>query len=152
MNPHRKRPARRGFALMLVMVMTTLILSSWALANRRTAALLQLRQAQVHQLDMTLGSVTEMHLAAPGPEALGYALALMETGTPPIETNNGSGDTQPYLCRKTCRNASGDTVDYVIRFTPDPDVAGRWTIEAILADQWPGDPALTDIPVMPDSF
>lgn len=152
---NRRRPARRGFALMLVMVSTTLVLSSWALANRRTSALLRLRQAHVNRLAGMFGTIAETHLADPAPEALAYAAALLETGDPTLDHDPESGLPEPYLCRKSCLDASGKAIEFVVRFTPDPNVEGRWTIEAIPKDLWQGDPEnppLDDIPAMPGSF
>lgn len=150
MNAGRRRGRRRGFALMLVIVTTTLVLSAWALANRRTAALLRLRLAHAERLASVLGAVVET--SDPAREALARALGLMETGDPPLEDDPDTGEMRPYLCRRTAPDEAGGPVEHVVRFAPDPSEPGRWTIEAIPADQWPGEPPLEEIPAMPSTF
>jgi hypothetical protein len=100
----RRRRCRPGLALVLVTVHAVLIMSAWAVANRQTVGLIRLKE----------------HAAArPEPEgyrepaarrlALGYALALLETGDPP---------SMDYACgAEIDADADGDAdFTYVLTF------------------------------------
>ena len=145
-RPNRGRRPRRGFALMLVVVYSTLVLSAWGVANRRTASILALKRAHADRLVAVLGQVVESRDYPR--EAATRGIALLETGDPPDETDPDSGNPRPYACKVTF---SEDQV-YVVKFVKDENDATRWTIDVTPSDQWSETPALEDLPEMPSSF
>jgi hypothetical protein len=115
---------RRGAALALVIIFSTMVLASWALAGHRMIAQVRLKEQLVRR-------------EARGEEgarrrlALAFGLALLETGTPPVLPGEAA-----YLCETQIRG-DGIVRTYVLRF--EKITNARWTVHARLAGL--GDPA-----------
>jgi hypothetical protein len=113
MNPRDREQAkrRRGLALALVTIHATLILTAWALANRQTGGLVRLKTYMAEREEQ--GGYRE---AAARRLAIGYALALLETGEPPPpDPAPPEGEAYTYEC--------------AVAIDPDPTsevVAPRW--------------------------
>ena len=97
-----RRRRRRGFALVMVAVQLTLLLSTWGLANRQLGGLMRVEDALQDRARCDAGSLA----------ALARALALLETGLPPEDD---------YRCRVAL-----DAGEYDIEFTKGND--GTWTV------------------------
>ena len=119
---------RRGAALALVIILSTMVLASWAVAGHRMIAQVRLKEQMVWR-------------EARGEEgarrrlALAFGLALLETGTPPVPPGEAA-----YLCETQILSGDGIVRTYVLRF--EKITNDRWTVHARLAAL--GDPA--DLP------
>lgn len=87
-RPLKKTSARRGYAIMLVLVFIVLFLSLWSVAYRHTATALRIESGRTLAVQRDEGSL----------HALARGLALLETGYPP---------TDPYACGVTIDTSSG---------------------------------------------
>jgi hypothetical protein len=111
-RPHR----RRGLALMLVIVYLALVLSAWGVANRQAVALIRLKDAIARRES---GSVDRQARRL----SIAYALALLETGTPPIP----DGQTL-YRCEVEIQTPDGSSRLMVLTFQPID--TSRWSVSA----------------------
>lgn len=110
------RGRRAGIALVFVVVATAMILASWGLANRQTVALVRLKERLVARETGRAESQARRL-------ALGYGLALLETGEPPVE----EGQTA-YECEALVTDELGAVRSYIVRF--EPSGPGRWRVSA----------------------
>jgi hypothetical protein len=101
----RRATGRRGFALMMTLAHLALLLAVWGLANRQTAALLDLETALGHRSQREQGSLV----------ALARGLALLETGLPP---------KNPYSCSTVVR---GTTYTVTFQYSPSGTEGNQWT-------------------------
>jgi hypothetical protein len=133
MNTPSKR--RRGFALMLVVVQMTLLISLWGVAYRQLGAAMRLLKA----MNGTTPAVSD------GYKPLALALAALETGDPP-----SSGQT--YSC--SILTPTGPAY-FLVTFLmptdkPNPDASGNetWTVSTQQVDQ----SGSSGWPTLPSSF
>lgn len=104
----RPRSTRRGFALVLVLVLATLILGAWGVAARHVATTLRIEQARANR-------ARREATRAPALSALAAASAALEVGYPP---------TTPYQASVV----AGDGTWFVARFTRDPADPLTWDV------------------------
>ena len=90
---------RPGFAMTLVLIFILLFLTLLAVSWRRLAAAVRVETAHVNQIQRDQGSI----------QALGLALALLETGTPPAD---------PYVCGVSVATSQG-TISYTVTFASE---------------------------------
>ncbi len=88
-----RRPIRRGFALMLVVILLASLATAWAVAARQASASFAIDRARSARAARDEGAVY----------VLGRAIALLETGDPPNAT-----DIDPYSCYLTVPTSMGD--------------------------------------------
>ena len=93
---HRRR--RAGFALMLVAVYTTMTLGAWSLAARQVSALVRIKGALKARETTAILDPDRLRT-----RALAYGLALLETGSPPVDP----GSDEPYRCNVAITPARG---------------------------------------------
>jgi hypothetical protein len=103
--------ARRGYALVLVLVFMVLLVSLTSMAYRQVASALRIESVRALQTIRDEGSL----------QAAAQALALLQTGLPP---------SSPYLCGATIETPTGQRV-YEVTFTSPDNI--NWTIHAVLA-------------------
>lgn len=120
----KTRPPRRGYAMLLVLVFITLVLSVFSVSYRYTATALRVETARTLQQRRDEGSV----------HALARGLALLETGLPPLE---------PYACCVEISTSKGPR-SFTVIFTLETE--GIWSVRALPTT------LLEDPPPMPDSF
>lgn len=104
----KSRPPRRGYAMLLVLVFITLVLSVYGVSNRYMATALRVETARTLQELRDEGS---MH-------ALARGLTLLETGLPPSES---------YTCGVTISTSEGP-LPYTVIFTLEKE--GIWLVHA----------------------
>jgi hypothetical protein len=95
----RRRPNRRGYALMLVCLFVAVFLSLLGVAWRHSSSVVRVATVHVSQIQRDEGSLL----------VLAQALQLLETGRPPGVS---------YTCYKTVTTSLG-TYTYVVTFTAD---------------------------------
>jgi hypothetical protein len=103
-----------------VVVATAMILASWGLANRQTVALVRLKEHLTARESSRVASQARRL-------ALGYGLALLETGEPPVEEGESS-----YECEALVLDDLGAVRAYIVRF--ELISAGRWRVSARVRD------------------
>ena len=104
-----RRPARRGYAMVIVLVFIVLFFSLWSVAYRQTAAALRAESVQSNRVRRDEGTT----------QALARGLALLETGVPP---------SNPYVRGVTVNTSTGSR-----RFTVTFTTAGTntWSVQAV---------------------
>lgn len=116
---------RRGVAMILVVGQLACMFSFWALANRQVGNLLTLLATLDERDRADQGSVA----------ALGVALDLLETGTPPEADRTSAGpDLWEYGYPRT-------SPAYLVRFTKSDDAGETWNVRA-----WPSNAATRTLP------
>jgi hypothetical protein len=106
------RPRRRGLALVLVVVHSVLILSAWGMANRQSVSLIRLK-GWLESREDSKADVRHRRLA------LGYALALLETGVPA---------SSPYTCGAVVTLPGGGLRSYQLTYARDTETETRWSV------------------------
>lgn len=104
----KTRPPRRGYAMLLVLVFITLVLSVYGASYRYMAAALRVEAARTLQEARDEGS---MH-------ALARGLTLLETGLPPLES---------YACGVKISTSEGP-LPFTVTFTLETE--GIWSVHA----------------------
>ena len=119
------RTRRSGYAMLLVLVFSVLLLSLYSLAYRSMAGALRIETARALENQRDEGSI----------RAAARAVALLETGAPP---------TDPYTCGVAIDTSAG-TRSFTVTFATEGSPA-MWSVrcEPTLPDQ--------DPPAMPVSF
>jgi hypothetical protein len=120
----RNRPARRGYALMLVMCFVVLFVALLGTVARGIASALRIAAVRAVQSQRDAGSIP----------ALARALHLLETGPPP---------DSPYVCGMTIDTPRGPR-NYTITFSADGETG--WSVH--VAATGTGQSVLP----MPDTF
>ncbi|AGA30573.1 hypothetical protein [Singulisphaera acidiphila] len=110
---------RRGAVLAIVIIFSTMVLATWALASRRTLAQVRLKEQLVQREARAEESGRRRF-------ALAFGLALLETGLPPVPP----GETT-YLCETAILSGDGIERTYLLRFEKIEKT--RWTVRARLA-------------------
>ncbi|SIO12531.1 hypothetical protein SAMN05444166_2586 [Singulisphaera sp. GP187] len=110
---------RRGAVLAIVIIFSTMVLATWALASRRTLALVRLKEQLVRR-------ETRAEEKARRCFALAFGLALLETGSPPVPEGEPA-----YLCETSILSGDGTERTYLLRFERIEET--RWTVRARLA-------------------
>jgi hypothetical protein len=104
----KNKAARHGYALVLVLIFTVLLLSLVGVAYRQIGSALRLESVRTAQVIRDEGSL----------QALARALALLGTGPPP---------SNPYVCDATINTSSGSRV---FTITMSSEIEGQWTVHS----------------------
>jgi hypothetical protein len=110
-------------ALALVLLTSTLIMGAWAVAGRRTASVVQIKES-IAAREQEAGRVEASRRRL----ALAYAMALLESGQPPVPESETF-----YECRAEIAH-DGVSQVYVLRFEVVDVAAGRWKVTARVWD------------------
>jgi hypothetical protein len=105
----RIRTPRRGYALLLVLVLVVLFSALWGVAYRQIAAAVRVEAVNVQQTQRDQGST----------EAVAMGLTLLETGAPPLPW--------PYSCAVTLNTPAGP-ISYTVTFTSEGP--SQWAVSA----------------------
>ena len=100
------RPRRGGYALLLALVFVVMTTALYGTAFRQSASAIRIQEAQTLQRLRDEGSIP----------AIARALALLETGIPPVS---------PYVCGLTMNTSSGSR-SYRITFVLEGK--GQWKV------------------------
>jgi hypothetical protein len=103
-----RKPSRRGFAMVLVLVFVTMILTVWGVAGRHIASMIRIEQARANR---ARHDVTKL----PALAALARSLAALEAGYPPAS---------PY----TCSILGSDGTRFAASFVRDPERPEEWAV------------------------
>lgn len=116
----RNSRSRRGFALLLVVVSTSAMLSAWSLASRQVAELVRRKESLKLREETSLARADRCRLMA-----LGYALAMLETGSPPADPSQDD----PYRCNVSIGLPGQDSLSYTLTFVR-VEGSDEWSVNA----------------------
>ncbi len=104
----QRRPRRRGYALLLIVIFVVLLMSLLGVTWRCVASAMRVASTHSLQVQRDDGSL----------EALARAMRLLETGLPP---------NSPYVCGVLLNTPVGDR-SYTVTFTLHEDAT--WSVES----------------------